>query len=145
MQACVCTFVLAAVLVLYRIDLTYSFRDVGLAAARSVYAAKLQLPNKAIPLAATAMSGAEAAASVPVPVPVPVPVLETLVQGLDRPVNSGLHINIRGKVLNLWGILSAVVLAAFAMAVFPFICLCSMTSEMTGNGKVSTLTVVMMI
>jgi hypothetical protein len=73
----------------------------GLAAARSVHAARLRLPSKASPLTATAMSGAGAAA---VPVPVPAPVLETLVQGLDQPVGNGLHINIRGKVLNLWGI-----------------------------------------
>ena len=140
MQPNVCTFALVAVLVLCKIDLTCSFRDMGFAAARSVHVAKLQLPSKASPLTATAMSGGEAgAAAVPVPVPLAVPVLETLVQGLDQPVKSGLHINIRGMVLNLWGILSAVVLAV-ALAVFPLICLCSLTSEMTGDGKGPTFT-----
>jgi hypothetical protein len=119
---------------LCRVDFTSTWRDLGIIAAKTPHATKLRIPTIVALRKATALTAISATGAVDGIRP------ETLIEGLDQPVKRGLHISIKGKVLNLWGILSALVLGGFALVVFPFIFLASCTASITGNGKVRAAT-----
>ena len=56
---------------------------------------------------------------------------------LAAPVPYGPHLTIKGKVLNGWGIVYAVVTFAVAVFVLPFMIVTSIFADLTGNGPVS--------
>lgn len=57
-------------------------------------------------------------------------------EALALPVSNGLlHVKIKGKVLNLWGVFSAAVLTTFAVVVLPFMMLFAKLADVRGNGK----------
>jgi 1-acyl-sn-glycerol-3-phosphate acyltransferase len=57
-------------------------------------------------------------------------------EAMAQPVSNGLlHIKIKGKVLNLWGVFTAFVLTAFAVVVLPFMIIFAKLADVRGNGK----------
>lgn len=54
-------------------------------------------------------------------------------------VNPGWHIRVKGKILNLWGVFQALVSMIVAAAVIPPMAILAVYSDLTGRGKVSTV------
>lgn len=67
------------------------------------------------------------------------PVLNPFYKGLASPAPLGPHINIKGKIINAWGILYAGVIAAVAAVVLPLMAVAAVFADVTGNGAVSKL------
>jgi hypothetical protein len=56
---------------------------------------------------------------------------------LASPVPYGPHLMIKGKVLNAWGIVYALITFSVAVFVLPFMIITSFFADITGNGPVS--------
>lgn len=63
--------------------------------------------------------------------------LSTDYSELATPVQYGPHLKIKGKVLNGWGIVYALVTFSIAVIVLPFMIVSSFFADITGNGPVS--------
>ncbi len=56
---------------------------------------------------------------------------------LATPVPYGAHLKIKGKILNAWGIVYALITFSVAVFVLPFMIITSFFADITGNGPVS--------
>lgn len=54
---------------------------------------------------------------------------------MSKPVNKGLHLNIKGKALNTWGLLYALTTFSVAVAVLPFMMVMATTCDVLGNKR----------
>lgn len=61
---------------------------------------------------------------------------EKWIELMSKPVNPGLHTKIKGKLLNMWGVMYAVITFAVAVAVLPMMMVMATLSDLLGNKKV---------
>mmetsp|Transcript_5910 Transcript_5910/g.6030 ORF Transcript_5910/g.6030 Transcript_5910/m.6030 type:complete len:356 (-) Transcript_5910:86-1153(-) len=61
--------------------------------------------------------------------------LNPLYTSLSKPVLYGPHVKIKGKILNMWGVMYALTTFTVAVVVLPFMVVLSYISDLRGNGK----------
>jgi len=62
------------------------------------------------------------------------PILNSFYKRLSQPTKYGLHLKLKGYVLNMWGVVYALSILTTAISVLPVIYLLSLYADCTGNG-----------
>jgi hypothetical protein len=65
-------------------------------------------------------------------------ILSALNDAVLKPVSRGLHLKIKGKAINFWGILSALCITSSAAILMPVMYLLTLYTDLTGDSKVRT-------
>ena len=55
---------------------------------------------------------------------------------MAKPVDPGLHLKIKGKTLNVWGLMYAAITMFVTCSILPFMMAAAAISDATGNGAV---------
>ena len=67
---------------------------------------------------------------------------ESWIDFMSKPVNPGPSMKIKGKTLNIWGFMYALITMTMTVAVLPFMFVCATFADLRGNGAVSSCAVV---